>query len=185
MSALVYRDINNIDTEKTYQGYMFSEFCKNHISQDILQALCDQLECTIEWFAKEKTPHITWQFHNHIIWKDLVSLYTEITEKLWTINLSYDIFHKNTLHKSHMRDSFVNKEKHLLLIPHEDSDFYDIVTEWATPHISLGTYRWKLADGKILATLRTIKDNIFSQYKDTQVIHIMPNPTIAIKYKAI
>ncbi len=48
MSALVYRDINNIDTEKTYQGYMFSEFCKNHITQDILQALCDQLEYTIE-----------------------------------------------------------------------------------------------------------------------------------------
>ncbi len=185
MSSLVYTDINKIDPEKTYKGYIFSDFLNNQVIEELLGTLCQQLENEIIWFTKEINPHITWQFHNSIQGTDLCKIYQDISKQLSSLHTPTNIFHENTLHKSHLRSSFINQEKHLLLIPHHDNKFYDIVATWLTPHISLGIYNWKLADGQILTILRSIKDNIFAHFKDKKMIHITPDQIAKIKYKEL
>ena len=90
-----------------------------------------------------------------------------------------------TFHKSHLRESFDDHKRYLVLIPHEDNEYYKLVKAWLTPHITLGTYDGVLADGQLLNLFRTIKDSVFETKKD-EIFHIQPDiQDIKMKFKKI
>ena len=102
--------------------------------------------------------------------------------------IEHNNFHKfsdHNFHKSHLRESFDNHKRYIVLIPHEDNLYYNLVSTGLTPHISLGTYHGPLADGQLLNTFRNIKDTIFKQFNEN-IFHIQPDiEDIKMKFKEI
>lgn len=178
--------IDQINSDQFYKGYLYSEIW-NSVAQTIIKNIQNKLSKKL-WdnFQSVEHLHKTWRYltqeKGDIIIKTFKDLIIQSKE------IEHNNFHKfsdHNFHKSHLRESFDNHKRYIVLIPHEDNLYYNLISPRLTPHISLGTYHGPLADGQLLNIFRSIKDAIFQQFNEN-IFHIQPDiEDIKIKFKEI